>query len=264
MKVENFLEVAESLWPARLAEEWDRPGLAIGSAKAPLDRVLLSVDFTEEVLEEAVSVAAQLVFTHHPFLLKGVSEVNEDSLKGGTIAKAIRAGVAVFSAHTNADVVEHGVSDVIAKALGLSQIVPLEETERGIGHGRIGLAPAGSSIGSLVASLCGRLPETVRGISSTASADLEVSRVALCGGAGDSFLETAVNAGADVFITGDLRHHVAQESKIPLIDVSHWAAESIWLETAASQLRSRLGNVEFVVSSVNTDPWIFNQGSKTR
>ena len=264
MKVENFLETAESLWPARLAEDWDRPGLSIGSPKAALERVLLSVDFTEEVLAEAISVSAQLVFTHHPFLLKGVSAVSEDTRKGDLIAKAVRAGVAVFSAHTNADVVEDGVSDVLAKALGLEKVRPLVTTEAGIGHGRIGLLPAGSSIGSLVSSLNSTLPPTLRGVSSTAPADLKITRVALCGGAGDSFIDAAIAEGSDVFVTSDLRHHVAQEAAIALIDVSHWASESLWLETAANQLRSHLGQIEFVVSSVTTDPWIFNQGSKTQ
>jgi len=264
VKVENFLETAESLWPARLAEDWDRPGLSIGSSKAPLERVLLSVDFTQEVLAEAISVSAQLIFTHHPFLLRGVSAVSEDTRKGDLIAKAVRAGVAVFSAHTNADVVKDGVSDVLAKALDLENVRPLVTTESGIGHGRLGQLPAGSTIWSLVASLNSKLPPTVRGVSSTAAGELSVSRVALCGGAGDSFIEAAVAEGADVFVTSDLRHHVAQEAALPLIDVSHWASESLWLETAANQLRSHMSQIEFVVSSVNTDPWIFNKGSKTQ
>lgn len=264
MNVEQFITAAESLWPTGLAEEWDRPGLSIGSVGSELDTVLLAVDLTEEVIAEAQSVSAQLIFTHHPPLLRGVSSVSEDNRKGSLISMAVKAGICVYSAHTNADVVEDGVSDVLAKQLGLESIRPLAISAPEIGHGRIGSLPKGSTIGTLVGALVAKLPATTRGVSSNAQPDLAISTVALCGGAGDSFIEAAASEGADVYITSDLRHHVAQESPIPVIDVSHWASESIWLEKAAEQLRALLGQTSFVVSRVNTDPWIFNQGSKSQ
>ena len=87
---------------------------------------------------------------------------------------------------------------------------------------------------------------------------MEVSKVALCGGAGDSFISLAHTRGADVYITSDLRHHVVQESPIPLIDVSHWASESMWLPVAANQLGDALPEAKFIVSKVSTDPWQFS------
>jgi dinuclear metal center YbgI/SA1388 family protein len=261
--VSDFVSAADDLWPQSLAEGWDTPGLVSGSLDAKVTKVLLAVDFTPEVLTEAIAKGANLVFTHHPALLKGATTLAESTYKGSLLAKAIRAGVAVFSAHTNADVVEDGVSAAIARALNLQGEVPLVSTGLGIGHGRIGQLEASISLGELVNRLTSVLPQTVRGVAASREASTPVRRIALCGGAGDSFISAAIEAKADVYITSDLRHHVVLEALIPLIDVSHFASESLWLSSAKTQLEKRLSGVEFFISSVNTDPWIFsNKESK--
>jgi dinuclear metal center YbgI/SA1388 family protein len=222
--------------------------------------VLLAVDVTPEVLGEAVSVGAQLVLSHHPLIFRGLQTVSEDAGKGAIITTAIRNNIALYSAHTNADVVEDGVSATIAKRLGLEDIRPLVSTEAGVGHGRVGVLPKAQSLAELVDKLLEMLPATTRGVSATAGGSTVIRTVALCGGAGDAFIANAKSAGADVYITSDLRHHVSQEAGLPLVDVSHWASESLWLEVAAKQLASRCPDISFVVSSANTDPWVFNRG----
>jgi putative NIF3 family GTP cyclohydrolase 1 type 2 len=110
------------------------------------------------------------------------------------------------------------------------------------------------------------LPATAGGVRVAGDASMPVKRVALCGGAGDSFISAAAASGADVYVTSDLRHHPVQDAleqakaaskNFGLIDVSHWAAESLWLETAATQLSSAVTDVKFVVSDLRTDPWEF-------
>jgi dinuclear metal center YbgI/SA1388 family protein len=211
-------------------------------------------------LEEAVEKGANLVLSHHPLILRGVSSLDEDTNKGSLVTQAIRSKVNIFSAHTNADIVENGVSDVIAKRLGLTNAAPLVPVGSNAGHGRIGNLTEAVTVGELAEKLVDLLPATARGVSSSASADTKVQRVALCGGAGDSFISAAVAAGADVYITSDLRHHVTQEARLPLIDVSHWASESLWLEVAAGQLASKFATEKIFVSSVATDPWSFTAG----
>jgi dinuclear metal center YbgI/SA1388 family protein len=260
MLLSDFTAKCELLWPISGAEDWDSPGLVAGNPGAEVNQVLLAVDVTKEVLSEAIRLGANVIFTHHPLLLKGVNSVAESSSKGALLALAIKSDVAIFSAHTNADIVVDGVSDVIARRLGLANIEPLVPTAPGVGHGRVGNLPAGVSLGELVEKLVTLLPSSTRGVSASASADITVQRVALCGGAGDSFIGAAKSAGADVYVTSDLRHHVTQEAPLPLVDVSHWASESLWLETAAAQLGAACGGVEFTVSQCVTDPWIFNTG----
>ena len=260
MKLAELLVTFDELWPTRGAEDWDNPGLSVGSSEAAISKVLLAVDVTPEVLGEAVSVGAQLVLSHHPLILKGLQTVSEGANKGSIIAAAIRNNIALYSAHTNADIVEDGVSATIAKRLGLEDIRPLVPTEGGVGHGRVGVLPKAQTLAELVDKLLEILPATTRGVSATAAGSTVIRTVALCGGAGDAFIANAKSAGADVYITSDLRHHVSQEAGLPLVDVSHWASESLWLEVAAKQLASRCPDISFVVSSANTDPWVFNRG----
>ncbi len=256
----------ESLWPLTGAEAWDAPGLVTGSSQDRISRVLLTVDVTSEVIEEAIDGGFDLVLAHHPFIMRGVSSVSADNAKGSTLTRSIRSNVAIYAAHTNADIVENGVSDTLAKAIGLSNIEPLISDGSMVGHGRIGVLPEAISLGNFARFVAGVLPSTASGVRVAGDYEQHVRKVALCAGAGDSFIERAIEASADVYLTSDLRHHVVQdvrESAIvggggpAIIDVSHWAAEWLWLEVAAGQLASKFSEIQFVVSHIRTDPWDF-------
>jgi dinuclear metal center YbgI/SA1388 family protein len=257
------IAVFETLWPLALADEWDAPGLVTGNPEASVTKVLLTVDVTSDVIAEANEAQCDLVLAHHPYLLRGVKTLAETTAKGRVVTSAIRQSIAIYATHTNADVVENGVSDVLATQIGLANVKPLVPTQSAsIGHGRIGDFKDAISLGDLAVALGRLLPATAGGIKVSGDFGAQVKTVALCGGAGDSFLNVAQQAGADVYITSDLRHHPAQDSRetapsMALIDISHWAAESLWLEVAAVQLAERLPAVEFVVSQQRTDPWDF-------
>lgn len=257
---------AHELWPLAGAEEWDAPGLVVGDASAEVKKVLLVVDAVAATIAEALESDVDLVIAHHPLLLKGITTVAEDRYKGSIIAQLIRGKCALLAAHTNADVVENGVSDVIAQALGLSKTAPiLAGNDASTGIGRVGELPTPTTLGALARTLADLLPPTATGVRVAGDYDQPVRTVALCGGAGDSLLAEPAVRTSDVYITSDLRHHPASESREQtllgpgpaLIDVSHWASEWLWLETAATQLRAALPWVEFLVSDVRTDPWDF-------
>jgi dinuclear metal center YbgI/SA1388 family protein len=227
--------------------------------------VHLAVDAVPDVADEAIALGADLLLTHHPLLLRGVTTVAEDRYKGAVLARLIRAGCALVAAHTNADVVETGTSAVLAATLGLTSLRPLAEANGERGIGRVGRLASPVALGDLAATLGEILPETASGIRVSGEYDALVETVALCGGAGDSFLAAAAAAGVDVYITSDLRHHPASEfretAKLSggpaLIDVSHWASEWLWLDTAADELRGALDGVTVTVSDLRTDPWDF-------
>lgn len=262
----DLRRIVESLWPAASAEDWDRVGLVCGMDDAPLRRVLLAVDAVRATVDEAIDSHADVLLTHHPLLLRGVHTIAEDTAKGALLAALIRGDCALLAAHTNADAPVNGVSDVLAQRLGLHDSEPIApSSDPLVGIGRIGSLREPSSLGALAARVAEMLPATVGGVRVAGDPDRQVSRVALCGGSGDSLLGHRAVREADVYITSDLRHHPAQESLEQsavgggpaLIDVSHWASESLWLEAAAEQLRNRLPGVEFLISSVRTDPWTF-------
>jgi dinuclear metal center YbgI/SA1388 family protein len=258
----DVVEYAHTLWPLAGAESWDAPGLVSGSLDVPVKRILLAVDAVSETVEQAVEVEADVLITHHPLL----TSVNEELYKGSLIAQLIRGNVALLAAHTNADVVENGVSDVIAQSLGLTGTAPIEPgVAPGTGIGRVGNLPEVTTLGALARELADLLPHTAGGVEVSGDFNASISRVALCGGAGDSLLATDVVRGADVYITSDLRHHPAQEAREQalvsggpaLIDVSHWASEWLWLDVAAQQLQKQFPEIDVEVSDLRTDPWDF-------
>jgi dinuclear metal center YbgI/SA1388 family protein len=261
VKLSDLLSEFETLWPQSGADEWDQVGLACGSADQQVSKVLFCVDPTLAVLQEAKAKKCQLVVSHHPLLIEGVHTVAEGELKGDILSYAITNSIALFSAHTNADIVAGGVSDVLASKIGIKTCVPLVATSNDAGHGRIGTLDQPLTLGKLAQRINDILPATHAPIRVAGDTNEKVSRVAVVGGSGASFLPDAIKAGAECFVTSDLKHHVSLDAvsdktlSICLIDISHFAAESLWLAPAAAQLNKLVAGVDFVVSEITTDPW---------
>jgi dinuclear metal center YbgI/SA1388 family protein len=258
--------VIETLWPPSGAEPWDAVGLISGDLDAQITSILLAVDAVLDTVAEAVDDGYDLLLVHHPLLLRGVTSVSTDRYKGAALARLIRADCALIAAHTNADVVETGTSGTFAAKLGLRDVRPIVPgVDSAMGIGRIGELPAPMTLGGLARVLAALLPATATGIRVSGDFDTEVRTVALCGGAGDAYLTEPKVLAADVYITSDLRHHPASEARENarvgagpgLIDVSHWASEWLWLESAASELEAALPGVDVTVSDLRTDPWDF-------
>ena len=274
-KLADLRRVAQEFWPAETAESWDRVGLVTGRDDQPLRRVLLAVDAVAATVDEAVAWDADALLTHHPLLLRGVHSIAEDTGKGALLARLIRGECALLAAHTNADAPAGGVSDVIAERLGLVGAEPLVPggpgALPGAGIGRVGQLPAPLTLAEFAAHVAGIMPRTVQGVRVAGDPGRVVERIALLGGAGDSLLDHPLVRGADVYLTSDLRHHPAQDALElaaaaggpALVDVAHWASESLWLEGAAERLAARLPGVEFRVSGIRTDPWTFAVGAET-
>jgi len=256
----------EQLWPASGAEEWDTPGLVTGRPDQPVRSILLAVDAVDTTVAQAIDEGVDLLVTHHPLLMRGVSSVAEERYKGSLIARLIRGNTALLAAHTNADVVATGTSAVMADALGVTHTVPLTASvQAGTGLGRVGDLTESMTLGDFARRVAEVLPATAQGVRVAGDYGQQVRRIALCAGAGDSLLAHPLVTSADVYITSDLRHHAAQESREQsalsdgpaLIDVSHWAAEWLWLECAAQEIRAVLPGVDVSVSDIRTDPWDF-------
>ncbi len=255
----------ERLWPIGGAEAWDAPGLVAGDPSAEVQRIVLAVDAVADTIDEALAAKADLLLVHHPLLLRGVTTVAESTAKGALLARLIRGRCALLAAHTNADTVATGTSARLAALLQLVDAVPIVETAPGLGLGRVGALAEHTTLGALARRLASILPPTATGVRVAGPFDRPVRTVAVCGGAGDSLLGEPLVRDADVYVTADLRHHPASEAVESarvaggpaLIDVSHWASEWLWLDTAADELRTALPGVEVMVSELRTDPWDF-------
>ncbi len=261
--VREIVTILDTAYPQWLAEDWDAVGLTCGRLDAEVDTVLLAVDPLPGVVDEAIACGAQLIVTHHPLFLRGVHDVAFTNAKGEVVTRCIENHIALFSAHTNADHACPGVSDALAEALGLGDLRPLvpDARDSSRGTGRVGSLAAPMTLEAFGLHVATVLPATAHGVRIAGDLDSQVRTVAVCGGAGDSFLGAAASA-ADVYVTSDLRHHRAQDHLVDggcaLVDVAHWASEWPWLRQAASVID---GTVRTVVSTTPTDPWTAHLGS---
>ncbi|MET9336362.1 Nif3-like dinuclear metal center hexameric protein [Nonomuraea sp. NPDC003804] len=262
MTLADVINVFEAAYPPGRAESWDAVGLVCGDPGQAVRRVLFAVDPVPVVAEEALDWGADLIVVHHPLYLRGTTSVAATTYKGRLIHDLIRNDVALYTAHTNADVANPGVSDALARTVGLvGDLVPLQpfpdDPWRGLG--RVGDLPRTMTLGAFAEQAAAGLPKTSWGLRVAGDPSRPVTRVAVSGGSGDSLLGTARAAGVDVFLTADLRHHPASEfveaGGPALIDAAHWATEWPWLDSAASILSSSGVNVETRVSATVTDAW---------
>lgn len=270
----EVIAVLDALWPRERAEQWDAVGPVcgdVGDPEARVDRVLFAVDPVQEIADEAVSLGAQLLVTHHPLYLRGTTTVSADTFKGRVVHTLIRHGVALHVAHTNADSADPGVSDALAGALDLRVTGPLvpdtgdPEGRRGLG--RLCELPRPMRLQEFAAWAADRLPVTAQGVRAAGDPERPIRTVAVCGGSGDSLFGAVRAAGVDAFLTADLRHHPASEAReqgragapLALLDAAHFATEWPWCEQAAAQLdeiSDRHGwGLRTHVSRTVTDPW---------
>ncbi|WP_175442355.1 Nif3-like dinuclear metal center hexameric protein [Humibacillus sp. DSM 29435] len=275
----DVVAALDDLYPPASAAAWDRVGLVAGDLDRPVRRVLFAVDPTLAVIDEAVAWDADLLVTHHPLLLHGIHSVATTSAKGAAVTRLVENRVALFVAHTNADVAQPGVSSVLADALGLTDQRPLSTLEgrdgRPYAAGRVGTLAATSSLAEFADRLAKVLPATAGGIRVSGDPDAPVRVVAVMGGAGDDRFEQAREVGADVYVTADLRHHPVLEAREEsaggppyLVDAGHWATESLWLVSVRDRLQAALkeittppARVATRISVVRTEPWTFVVGA---
>ncbi|MEU9884404.1 Nif3-like dinuclear metal center hexameric protein [Sphaerisporangium sp. NPDC051017] len=260
----------ESSYDPAWAEPWDAVGLVCGDPAQPVRKILFAVDPVAAVGGEAVAWGADLIVTHHPLYLRGTTTVAAGTAKGALVHTLIKNDIALYTAHTNADVADPGVSDALARAVGLTgPLRPLQpspdDPRRGLG--RVGELETPMSLRDFTRQAVQGLPRTAWGLRVAGEPERVVRTVAVSGGAGDSLLGLGAVRAADVFLTADLRHHPAAEflqsgafgGGPALIDAAHWATEWPWLPQAAELLASGLAakgiNVETRVSRTVTDAW---------
>lgn len=237
-RVKDILDGLDILAPFHLAEPWDNVGLLVGNPDQEVTAVLVALDPTCALFDEAAALGANAIVTHHPVIFKPLPAIDTASPAGSLLEKALSRKIAIIGCHTNYDNTPDGVSAVLARQLGLENLSPLVPSgQDGIGLGRIGSFAAPLSSADFLAKvhealdldslpMAGRLPE-------------RISRVAVCGGSGSDFAEDARRAGADVYLSAEIKHNVAVwagETGFCIIDGSHYATEKPAVAALAARL----------------------------
>jgi dinuclear metal center YbgI/SA1388 family protein len=258
----QWMELADSCYAPDHATSWDSVGLQVGDPDDSVTQVLVSLDVTAAVLDEAQRRGADLVLAHHPLLFRPLSRLTPATAAGKLALRAARSRCAVLAVHTNFDAAVPGTTTPIVDLLELRDVQPLEPLaeEPALGLGRVGMLPVALTLRDVADRLTHGLPAPHLRVAGPL--DRTVRRVAACGGAGDSLIASAHASGADLYVTGDLRHHVvldALQLGMALIDAGHYATEAAALPVLCDRLAAaataRGLTARLLASTTTTEPW---------
>lgn len=227
--------------PYELAEPWDNVGLLVGRAKGEVTRALVALDVTQDVIDEAKALGAQLIVTHHPMMFSPRKRLTDDDREGRLLLALAQSGIALVAAHTNLDAAPGGVNDTLMAAMGAVNV-------EGEGCVRVGDLPEGTTLGTLAARAQAKLHAVVR---IYGAADTPVHRLGCCSGAGSGEMEGPIALGADCFITGEVKHHHALdalEAGVCVIEAGHYETENPVCEVLRGALQNAADALEYKVT----------------
>ena len=241
VKISNIYDFLKEKAPLELCESWDNSGMLI-NANSETDKVLLTLDVTDEVINEAIEKGCQLIISHHPIIFKPLKTLSSNDI----VFKLIQNNISVISMHTNLDATENGVNDVLAQILGLKNI----EVFANIGRkGEVEATSVKIFVNKVAKILNTKLKYTLP--------EKEIKSIAIIGGSAGGYWKNALIEGVDLFLTGEASHHDALDAiheNMPIIIAGHWNTEVIILESLKKELETKFSNIAFIISS-QKDPF---------
>ncbi|MCL2356578.1 MAG: Nif3-like dinuclear metal center hexameric protein [Defluviitaleaceae bacterium] len=264
MTAEALIKILNEWSPEGCAEEWDNVGLLIGDAAQPVRKVLVALDATEAVVNEAVAGKFDFVITHHPLIHDPIRKITAADSTGRKILALIRNGIGLYCAHTNIDKSAGGVNDLLAEKIGLTNVSPLIpeayfennappievcRASTNFGIGRVGRSE--TTLAQLAEHVKSAL--NLPSVRFCGDASKKLKKIAVCGGDGSGarYINAAISHGCDVYITGDLRYHAvseAMECGLSFIDITHYGGEILIVDAIVERLKNY---VEIFPSSIN-------------
>ncbi len=229
MILQDIINIIESVAPLSYQEAWDNSGLQVGDRNAEVHEALLTVDVTESVVNEAISIGCDLIISHHPLIFRGLKQLTGATPQERCVMQALRHNIAIYSAHTSMDSYLHGVSGRIAEKLGIRDyriLIPsVSHAEAGLGV--IGDLPQPMDNEEFVAFVARVFATPNTSLRWVEGSRKQVRKVAICGGAGAEFLEQAIAQRADAFVSADFKYHELQNAyqRITVVDMDHWVSE---------------------------------------
>lgn len=226
MKIREITESIEAFAPLSLQESYDNAGLIVGRYDDELTGgVLLAVDVTDEVIDEALELGCQMIVTHHPIVFNAMKRFNSASLVERCVERAIKHDIALYACHTNLDSTVGGMSWRLGKLLGVENMQPLEAAVDGTGFGVVGDLAQPMNIEAFFALL--RTTLGCKAVRHSKVVKDSVQRIAICTGAGGSMIERAAASGCDVYVTADVRYnqYYLPDGRFVLCDVGHYESE---------------------------------------
>ena len=260
MQIKQITDYLESIAPLAYAESYDNTGLLVGCHKTIVRKALLTLDCTEAVVEEAIRQKCQLIIAHHPIIFSDLKKLNGKSYVERVVMKAIKNDIAIYAIHTNYDNVSNGVNAMLCERLGVLDChILAPKTLQDISHYNVGSGMIGRLAKPVEEAIFLKKVKkqlNARVIKHTTLLGKLIETVAVCGGAGQFLLPHAIAAGADLFITSDVKYHefFDADGAIVLADVGHWESEQFTGQLLFRQLSEKFPTFAFLLSKIRTNP----------
>lgn len=256
-KVSEIISCITDFADLGLQESWDNSGILVGDCNMLVDKALISLDVTEEVIDEAVSKGFHLVISHHPVIYKPLKRLLMENTVQRVIMKAIKNDVTIACMHTNLDNSSAGVSMALAKRLGIKEMSVLEPVrdDAGIvsGAGMIGCLENAMDETDFLMMVKNSLG--TKALRHSHLLGKKIKRVAVCGGSGFFLLNRSKECAADAFVTADVKYHdfFEADGNILLVDAGHYETEQFTKEIIADAILKKFSNFAVSISNVNTN-----------
>ncbi len=262
VKINEIIDIMENLAPLNLKESYDNVGFMVGHREREVTKVLVALDCTIKVIEEAKELGAQLILTHHPLLFIKPKTITTDSLQGRKLMKLIENGIALYSSHTNWDTVKGGLNDEFVKLLGFeeSKIIEVAPSEPTAGVGRIVQLKEETTLEEIIKSIKDKLK--LQNLRYSGELNKKVRTIALVNGSGEDYLQQSYDLGAELLITGDTTYHFVsdyEEMGLSVIDIGHFNSEWPLVMSLSEKIKKILEprGVEVIISKATKDPYNF-------
>lgn len=256
MNVEAITQKLEILAPLEHQEGYDNAGLIVGRPDMEVTGVLVTLDSTEAVIQEAIQKNCNLIVAHHPIVFSGLKRFNEASYVERTVMLAIKHEIAIYATHTNLDKAWQGVNAKICERIGLQpkDFLAPETTDEHIGSGMLATLPEPMNELAFLKHL--KRSMNLPLVRHTPLLGRQVRKVAVCGGAGSFLLPLALRAGADFFITADYKYHqfFDAEGRTVIADIGHYESEAFTIDLLADYIRGAFSGIVVKESDTNTNP----------
>lgn len=255
--VSEILNFLDTLAPKSMKMDWDNVGLLCGSKSAPVTKVLVALDPFDAVCEEARSIGAELIVTHHGLIFQPLKAITDETVIGRRIISLCRSGISAINAHTNLDCAPGGVNDRLAQMLGLANIQvvdPMGTDEQGrewglLRMGEVTQQPLNEFLGTVKTNLrCEGLRYVDGG--------KPVRKVAVGGGSCAGEMKDALRAGCDTFVTADVKYNQfwdARDMGLNLIDAGHFPTENPVVAVLAEQIAAAFPEIQVIISEKHAD-----------
>lgn len=256
MKMTEIQNVIETMSPLDLQEQWDNSGFQIILSDDEVNKILVAMEVTPAVINEAIMCNADLIVTHHPLIFDKLNQVNHNDIIGNMIVKLIKAGISVYSTHTPFDKCNGGNNDYLASLLHLCNVKVMDSDD--VGYCRYGFTQCEYNIAEYIDKVCEWLKIDKSFVSFAGDTKKRINKVGICTGSGADFIEDAFKENCDLFITGDVKYHAAQTARelgINVLDIGHYGSEKIFTENIALYLRENT-DVCVIMSERDLNPFV--------